>query len=127
MATGTNTVPELTAETVQKILVKPLEDKSVFLAAGPTIYDTNGSPVRVPKLVGMTHAPTWVGENELIPSDTELETDELKLLPEGMKSIKTISRFSNELARQSLVAIDVAIKDRLVQDVVNELGQHAAD
>ena len=121
MATSTGNNPALTAEQVQKILVAPLEDKSVFLSAGPRIFDTNGSPVRVPLLVGMSEEPTWVGENELIPSDTELETDEVTLLPEGMKSIKTISRFSNELARQSIVALDVAIKDRLVSDVANKL------
>ena len=37
--------PELTKEQVQAILVQPLTAASVFLAAGPRIFDTNGSPV----------------------------------------------------------------------------------
>jgi HK97 family phage major capsid protein len=105
MATGTYTVPELTAEQVQRILVKPLEDRSVFL------------------LNGMTQAPTWVGENEEIPDTAELDTKEMTLMPPGMKSIKIISRFSNELARQSIVDLSVVLKDRLVSDVANTLDQ----
>jgi HK97 family phage major capsid protein len=121
MPTGTATVPELTAEQVQRILVQPLEDRSVFLNAGPRIFDTPGSPVRVPKLVGMTIAPTWIGENQAIPDTTEMNTDEVVLMPETMKSIKIISRFSNELARQSIIGFDAALRDRLVTDVSNVL------
>ena len=119
MPTGTATVPELTAEQVQRILVQPLEDRSVFLNAGPRIFDTPGSPVRVPKLVGMTVDPTWIGENQAIPDTTEMDTDEVVLMPETMKSIKIISRFSNELARQSIIGFDAALRDRLVTDVAN--------
>ena len=105
---------ELTATQVQKILVQPLEQASVFLAAGPRIFDTAG-PLRIPK------APTiqtvgFVGENEEIP---ELDPDfgEVSLMPSTMKSLKTLTRYSNELARQSVVALDAALKDRLVGDV----------
>lgn len=121
MATGTYTVPELTAEQVQRILIKPLEDKSVFLSAGPRIFDTDGSQIRIPMLNGMTNAPTWVAENGAIPDTTELDTTEMTLMPPGMRSIKVISRFSNELARQSIVALDTTLKDRLVSDVANTL------
>ena len=65
MAISTANAPELTAEQVQHILVKPLEAASVFLSAGPRIFDTDGSPVRVPKLGAPTN-PAWYGENELI-------------------------------------------------------------
>ena len=71
MAVSTTTAAELTAEQVQKILVQPLEQASVFLAAGPRIFDTNGSPVRIPKMGGPT-SPDWIGENELI---TEKDVD----------------------------------------------------
>ena len=39
MAADTTTASELTAEQVQSIRVRPLEDASQFLAAGPRIDD----------------------------------------------------------------------------------------
>ena len=47
--------------------------------------------------------------------------DEVVLLPSTMKSVKVLTRFSNELARQSVVALDAALKDRLVRDVAATL------
>ena len=38
-----------------------------------------------------------------------------------MKSIKTLTRYSNELARQSVIALDAALKERLVKDVADTL------
>lgn len=121
MTLSTSTATELTAEQVQKILVQPLEDSAVFLAAGARIFDTNGSPVRIPKLGGPTN-PTFIGENELIP-EVEGDFDEMHLMPSTMKSIKVITRFSNELARQSIVSLDATLKDRLVKDVTNTLDK----
>ena len=117
MATPLTTAlaPELTAEQVQKILVKPLEAASVFLASSPRVFDTNGSSVRVPKMGGPT-APSWHGENEQI-DEVDPTFDEVVLLPDTMKSVKVLVRFSNELARQSIVSLDAALKDRLVTDV----------
>lgn len=43
------------------------------------------------------------------------------LLPSTMKSIKVLTRFSNELARQSVVALDAALEARLVRDVAATL------
>lgn len=119
MAISTANAPELTAEQVQHILVKPLEAASVFLSAGPRIFDTDGSPVRVPKLGAPTN-PAWYGENELI-ADQDVDFDEVTLLPSTIKSVKSLTRFSNELARQSVVSLDAAIKDRLVTDVAAKL------
>lgn len=119
MAESTQTASELTQEQVQKILVKPLEQRSVFLSAGPRIFDTNGSQVRIPKMGGPTD-PQWHGENELI-TEQDAEFDEVTLLPSTMKSVKVITRFSNELARQSVVALDAALRDRLVTDVATKL------
>lgn len=118
MAVDTTTAPELTAEDVQHMLVRPLEDASVFLAAGPKIIDSAG-PVRIPKMGGPI-VPSFVGEGELIP-EVNPDFDELALLPSTMKSIKTITRFSNEMARQSIVALDTTLKDRLVRDVANSM------
>lgn len=118
MAVGTNNATELTQEQVAKILVKPLEEAAKFLAAGPRIFDT-ASPLRIPKLGGPT-VVTWVGENEQIP-EANPDFDEVELLPSSMKSLKTLTRYSNELARQSVVALDAALKDRLVTDVATKL------
>lgn len=119
MAVSTANASELTAEQVQSILVTPLEEKSIFLASGPRIFDTNGSAVRVPKLGGAT-SPAWHGENEQI-TEQNVAFDEVLLLPDTMKSVKVITRFSNELARQSVVALDSALQDRLVADVAATL------
>lgn len=119
MAVSTTNASELTAEQVQKILVKPLEEQSIFLASGPRIFDTNGSAVRIPKLGGPI-TPSWHGQNELI-TEQDPTFDEVLLLPDTMKSVKVITRFSNELARQSIVALDTALQDRLVTDVASTL------
>ncbi|BCI55693.1 hypothetical protein NIIDNTM18_49710 [Mycolicibacterium litorale] len=118
MAVSTTSASELTAEQVVKILVKPLEEAAKFLAAGPRIFDT-ASPIRIPKL-GAPTTVSWVGENEQIP-EASPDFDEIELLPSTMKSLKTLTRYSNELARQSVIALDAALKDRLVTDVAAKL------
>lgn len=119
MPASTATASELTAEQVEHILVRPLEDASQFLAAGPRIFDTNGSPVRIPKL-GATEEPSWHGENELI-DEVEQDFDEITLLPSTMKSVKTLTRYSNELARQSVVSLDATLRERLVRAVADKI------
>lgn len=121
MPASTLTAAELTQEQVVRILVQPLTDRSVFLAAGPRIFDTNGSQVRIPKL-GAETDPSWHGENELI-TEVEVGFDEVVLLPSTMKSVKTLTRFSNELARQSVISLDAALRARLVGDVANKLDR----
>ena len=115
---GAVAATELTAEQAQKILVAPLEAASVFLAAGPRIFDTAG-PLRIPKAPGAS-AVSFVGENEQIP-EVNPDFDEVHLLPSTLKSLKTLTRYSNELARQSVVALDQALKDRLVADVAAKI------
>lgn len=119
MAVDTTTAPELTAEQVQKILVKPLEAASVFLAAGPRIFDTAG-PLRLPKAPTPSTIANFTGENELIGEVTP-DFGEVSLMPSTMKSVKVLTRYSNELARQSVVSLDAALKDRLVADVAAKL------
>ena len=118
MAVSTTNATELTQEQVAKILVQPLAENSVFLAAGPRIFDTAG-PLRIPK-AGAAVDPSWTGENELIP-EKDVDFDEVQLLPSTMKSLKVITRYSNEMARQSVISLDQAIKDRLVNGVADKL------
>src|SRR5690625_1116010 len=123
MALSTDTNPELTRDQVATMLTEPLQRFSTFLEAGPTFYDTDGNRVRVPK--GFTRvtdeilAENWVGENELIPEVDPDLADEITLLPDTMKSIKTLTRFSNELARQSVISLEQALQNRLVRDVAD--------
>lgn len=117
VAIDTTTGSQLTAEQVTKVLTKPLETASVFLASGPSIVDTAG-PLRMPFAPAEADPDdlTFTGENELIP-ELDPEFDELKLLPSTMKSVKVLTRFSNELSRQSVVSLDAALRARLVADV----------
>jgi len=115
MALSTTNTTELTSEQVITTLVKPLEAASVFLSSGVRIIDTAG-PLRLPKL-GAPTAPAWFAQNDLITPEVDPTFDEVSLLPSTMKSVKTLTRFSNELARQSVIALDQALKDRLVTDV----------
>lgn len=121
MSVDTTNAAELTAEQVSTILTQPLEQRSTFLAAGPTIFDTNGSPVRVPAAPATKAAELqWIGESELIP-EVDPDIGETDLLPSTMKSVKTITRYSNELARQSVVSLDTVLQNRLVTDVANKI------
>ncbi|QDO88347.1 phage major capsid protein [Ornithinimicrobium ciconiae] len=119
MAVSTTTAPELTAEQVQTVLVKPLEAASTFLASGVRIVDTAG-PLRLPKL-GAATSPAWFAENALITPEVDPTFDEVALLPSTIKSVKTLTRFSNELARQSVISLDAALKERLVKDVADTI------
>jgi HK97 family phage major capsid protein len=119
MPASTTTAPELTQEQVIRILIKPLEAASIFLASGPRIFDvTAAGPVRVPKLVSMT-APNWTAENELI-TEADATFGEVVLL-DGVKSLKSITRYSNELARSSVIALDNVLRDKMVTDVASKL------
>lgn len=115
---STTNATELTAEQVQAVLVAPLAAKSVFLSSGARIVDTAG-PLRMPKGANPT-TPAWYGQNVQITED-DPSFDELSLLPSTMKSVKVLTRFSNELARQSVIALDAALRARLVTDVANTI------
>lgn len=118
MAQSTANTAELTQEQVSKVLTKPLEKKSHFLANIPAanIYSVAG-PLRIPKLpTSEADVLTFTGENELIP-EQDYDFGELSLLPSTMKSVKVLTKFSNELARQSVVSLDAALQARMVADV----------
>lgn len=110
--------PELLQEQVANLLVQPLEAASVVLSSGVRIFDT-ASPLRIPKLVsGATVG--FIGEGELIP-DSDVDFDEVTLMPSDRKSIKSLIKFTNELLRQSVIGLDATLRARLVQDVANKL------
>ena len=111
MAQDTQNTNELTREEVATILTAPLEQESVFLSVAQHIYDTAG-PLRIPALPdSQATALAFVGENEKIP-EQDYDFGEVQLLPSTMKSVKVLTKFSNELARQSVVALDSALQAR---------------
>src|SRR5690625_1445787 len=123
MVLSTDTNPELTRDQVATMLTEPLQRFSTFLEAGSTFYVTDGNRVRVPegfkRGIDEILAEKWVGENKLIPEVDPDLADEIILLPETIKSIKTLTTFSNELARQSVMSLEQALQKRLVRDVAD--------
>lgn len=120
MSNDTTNTNALTAEQVATVLVEPLRAASRFLAAGPTVFDTAG-PLRVP--VNPTYdltSTSWTGEGQVIPEVTAGKR-EVKLLPSTMNSIKVISRYTSELARQAVVPIESTLRASLVQAVSAKL------
>src|SRR5699024_3913560 len=89
----------LSPEQIHNILTVPLQKASVFLNSGVEIIDSHG-PVRIPTYGGQTK-PSWHGEHELI-DQVEPTFNEVLLLDPKIKSVKSLHRFSNELARQSI-------------------------
>lgn len=114
MATGSTNANSLIQEQVASFLVQPLEKASVILNAGATLFDSS-EPLRIPTITERFN-PAWVGENELIPED-EVTTGEIKLMPTNRKSIKVITRVSNELIRMATVSVSSVLEQRIVSDV----------
>ena len=123
MAVDTQNAKELTQEQVLTTLLQPLTEQSKFLAAVPAanIHDTNG-PLRIPRGFDPIDPDslTWTPENGLIPEVTP-EAGEAHLLPSTMSSVKVITRYSNEMARQSIVSLDAAIQSRLIEDTLAKI------
>ena len=114
-----NNQSALIEKQVASTLLEPLEAASVVLAAGPTVFNSS-EPLRIPKYTGKFD-PQWVGENELIPDAGPADWGELELMPTSRKSIKTITRVSNELIRMAKVGVSTVLQQKLVNDVKNKL------
>lgn len=118
MTASTSNAAELIQEQVASLLVQPLEAASVVLSNGVTLFDS-AEPLRIPTIEsGFT--PGFVAENAEIP-DGDATFGEINLMPSTRRSIKAITKFSNELLRQSTVSLDAVLKQRLVTDVSNAL------
>lgn len=118
MANDSTTANTLIKEQVAGFLVKPLERASVILNAGATVFNSS-EPLRIPTITEGVN-PEWVGENELIPED-EVTTGEISLMPTNRKSIKVITRVSNELIRMATVSVSSVLEQRIVSDVRTKL------
>jgi HK97 family phage major capsid protein len=111
---------ELTTEQVVATLIQPLESQSIVLANRPRVYDSpTGDPLRIPTLVDTDDA-AWHGENEQI-TEGDADFGEVTLLPTNLKSVKVIHRFSNELARHSIVSIANTMQAAFVKRVADKI------
>ena len=114
----------LIQEQVAGFLVQPLERASVVLNSGATLFDSS-EPLRIPTITEGVD-PSWVGENELIPED-EVATGEIALMPTSRKSLKVITRVSNELVRMATVGVSTVLEQRIVADVRAKLDDALLD
>lgn len=124
MANDSTTANTLIKEQVASFLVQPLERASVILNAGATVFNSS-EPLRIPTITEGVN-PEWVGENELIPED-EVTTGEISLMPTNRKSIKVITRVSNELIRMATVSVSNVLEQRIVSDVRTKLDDALLD
>lgn len=105
----------LIKDQVANILVKPLEAASVVLGSGATIFNSS-EPLRIPRL-DSSGTVGFVGEGEQIPDTYTAGFSELKLMPSERKSLKTITRITNELVRQASNGVTTVLQQRIVEDV----------
>lgn len=103
---------------VASMLVNQLAQESTFLGARPQVFDTHDQ-LRIPRIASGVSAG-FVGEGVQI-SDGDVSFDEVTLLPSTLKSLKVLVRFSNEMARQSVIALDATLRTTLVTNVAQAL------
>lgn len=103
---------------VASILVEPLAEQSSFLSAGPIILDS-ASPVRVPRIASTITAAFYAPGVQI--TDQSIDFDEVELLPSSLKALKTLTRVSSELIRQSVIGLEATLQTRLVSDVSRTL------
>lgn len=119
MATSTSNATQLTREQVLEFLIRPLETASTFLASGPQIYDTDGSSIRIPKLSSMG-TPSFTAEGSAI-AEVDPTFSEITLLPSTVHPVASLTRFSNQLARQSVIDLTTSLQSKMVRDVADVL------
>jgi HK97 family phage major capsid protein len=116
MASSTTiTNSTLTQDQVESILIMPLQQASTYLSQGFPTFTSNGEPIKIPSLSSLGTA-TFVAQGSAIP-EVAASTSEIELLPTTVQASKIIARMSNELVRQSVVAVESAFSMKLVRDV----------
>ena len=121
MVNNTTNQNQLIQEQVANFVVEPLQAASVILNSGATIIDS-AAPVKIPRIVS-TSGVGFVGEGEKIPDNYTVEASELRLMPEERKSLKVISRVTNELIRSAAVGVSQMLQKRIVEDMRVELDE----
>ena len=111
----------ITTEEITGIIGQPLEAATVMLQAKPRMVKSNGGvPVRIPQVDNFELADPWRAENTEIGED-DPSFDDLTLLPTNRKSMKVLTRLSNELIRHATVGALETVRDRLVGAMARQL------
>lgn len=113
--------PSLIKDQVANMLVKPLESASVVLGAGAQIFNSS-APLRIPRL-DSSGTVGFVGEGEQIPDTYTAGFSEIALMPTDRKSLKSITRVTNELVRMASSGVTTILQQRIVEDVRTELDE----
>lgn len=119
MVNNSTTQSNLIKDQVSTMLVKPLEAASVMLASGATIFNSS-APLRIPRL-DSSGTVGFVGEGEQIPDTYTMGQSEILLMPTERKSLKAITRVTNELVRMASTGVTQTLQQRLVEDVRTKL------
>lgn len=119
MVNNSTTQSNLIKDQVSTMLVKPLEAASVMLASGATIFNSS-APLRIPRL-DSSGTVGFVGEGEQIPDTFTTGQSEILLMPTERKSLKAITRVTNELVRMASAGVTQTLQQRLVEDVRTKL------
>ena len=113
--------PSLIKDQVANMLVKPLESASVVLGSGAQIFNSS-APLRIPRL-DSSGTVGFVGEGEQIPDTYTAGFSEIALMPTDRKSLKSITRVTNELVRMASSGVTTILQQRIVEDVRTELDE----
>lgn len=114
IAIPVNNTSVISAE-LSKSLVGPLQERSTFLSLpGLTIIDTS-APLRVPVAASTAPSAAFVAPGVQI-GDSSVAVTELPLLPTERTSLKTLTKVSNELVRQSALSLESVLQQRIVED-----------
>jgi len=97
----------------------PLQQASTYLSVGFPVFTSNGEAIKVPSLTSMG-TPTYVPQGSAIP-EVNASTDEIELLPSTVHSIKTITRVSRELMRQSVINVEQSFTMKMTSDIARIL------
>lgn len=119
MVNNSTNQSNLIKDQVSTMLVKPLEAASVMLASGATIFNSS-APLRIPRL-DSSGTVGFVGEGEQIPDTYTVGNSEILLMPTERKSLKAITRVTNELIRMASTGVTQTLQQRLVEDVRTKL------
>lgn len=97
-------------------IIKPLQATSVVLSSGPKVYFSQGLPLKLPKISSVAIADPYRAELEQI-STVDPTLGEVTLLPSNLKSVKILTKLSNESIRHAVASESM---DSLLADAFSE-------
>lgn len=109
----------LVRDEVQRILINPLSQASMFLRAGSPVFTSNGEPIKIPSLTA-TFTPSYVAEGSAVAEITP-STSEIELLGSSVYAFKNVIRMSSELVARSFLDVETQFAQRLVTDTARAL------